>query len=112
MNNYILSKAMQVRSLFLRYFSYQITRTIFYLVITSVTPNSGSTVGGTTLNINGNFFDTSATYPLVVNVGGEPCTVLSSSTTNIQCQTPVQPSTIASRYQGLFYIDLKYSILK
>jgi hypothetical protein len=79
---------------------------IFYLVISSVTPNSGSTAGGTTLNINGNFFDTSTTYPLVVNVGGQPCTILSSSTTNIQCQTPVAPSTTASQYQGLFHIDL------
>jgi hypothetical protein len=78
---------------------------IFYLVISSVTPNSGSTIGGTLLNINGNYFDTSATYPLVVNVGGQPCTILSSTTTNIQCQTPVVPSSIASQYQGLFHMN-------
>ena len=72
----------------------------FSLVISSVTPNSGSTAGGTTLTIAGNFFDTSTQYPLVVNVAGQPCTILSSTTTNIQCQTSAQPSGSQSQYQG------------
>jgi len=73
---------------------------LFYLVISSVTPNTGSTAGGTTLTITGNFFDNSATYPLVVNIAGQPCTVLNVSTTTIQCQTPVAPSGSQSQYQG------------
>ncbi|CAF3637436.1 unnamed protein product [Rotaria sp. Silwood1] len=71
-----------------------------YAVISSVTPNSGSTQGGTTLTISGNYFSSSANYPLVVKVGGQPCTILSSTTTTIQCQTPVVPSSSSSQYQG------------
>lgn len=68
-------------------------------MISSVTPSSGSTAGGTTLTINGNYFSNSANYPLVVKVGGQPCTVISSTTTSIQCQTAQMPSLL-SQYQG------------
>ncbi|CAM4931088.1 unnamed protein product, partial [Rotaria socialis] len=71
-----------------------------YAVISSVTPNTGSTQGGTMLNINGNYFSTSTRYPLVVKVGNQPCTILSSTTTTIQCQTPVAPSSSQNQYQG------------
>ncbi|CAF3592631.1 unnamed protein product [Rotaria sordida] len=71
-----------------------------YAVISNVMPNSGSTQGGTILTISGNYFSNSATYPLVVKIGGEPCTVLSSTTTTIQCQTPVAPQGSQSQYQG------------
>jgi len=71
-----------------------------YAVVSSVSPSSGSTAGGTTVTINGNYFDDSTQYPLVVKVGNEPCTILSSTTTTIQCQTPVQPSSSQSQYQG------------
>lgn len=73
----------------------------FSLVVTNATPNAGSTAGGTTITITGNFFSDSTRYPLVVKVGGEPCTILSSSLTTIQCQTSAVPSSIRSQYHGL-----------
>lgn len=105
MKIYIHFKAMLVCFVFI--FLYQIKSNIFYLVISSVTPNSGSTAGGTTLTINGNYFDNSATYPLVVNVGGQPCTILNSTTTMIQCQTPVAPLGSQSQYQGSIEINIE-----
>ncbi|CAF4384548.1 unnamed protein product [Rotaria magnacalcarata] len=71
-----------------------------YAVISSVSPNTGSLHGGTTLTINGEDFCNNAQYPVVVNVGGQPCTVLNASLTTIQCQTPVAPVNIASQYHG------------
>ncbi|CAF3091006.1 unnamed protein product [Rotaria socialis] len=71
-----------------------------YAVISSVSPNTGSLQGGTTLTINGENFCNNAQYPVVVNVGGQPCTVLNASLTTIQCQTPVAPVNIASQYHG------------
>jgi hypothetical protein len=73
---------------------------IIHLVISSVSPSTGSTAGGTILTITGNYFNNIAAYPLVVNVGGQVCTVLSSTLTSIQCQTPVSPSSSSSQYQG------------
>ncbi|CAF4171105.1 unnamed protein product [Rotaria magnacalcarata] len=67
---------------------------------TYVSPNTGSLQGGTTLTINGEDFCNNAQYPVVVNVGGQPCTVLNASLTTIQCQTPVAPVNIASQYHG------------
>jgi len=72
----------------------------FFLVISSVSPNTGSMQGGTTLTINGENFCNNAQYPVVVNVGGQPCTVVNASLTSILCQTPVAPTTIASQYHG------------
>lgn len=74
----------------------------FHLVVSNVAPSSGSTAGATIMNITGNYFSTSTTYPLVVNVGGQPCVVLSTTTTTIQCRTSPIPSSIASQYQGQF----------
>lgn len=71
-----------------------------YAVVSNVSPNSGSTTGGTILTINGNYFADSTQYPLEVKVGNQPCTILSSTTTTIQCQTSVQPSASQSQYQG------------
>ncbi|CAF4332870.1 unnamed protein product, partial [Adineta steineri] len=45
-----------------------------YAVISSVSPGTGSTAGGTTVTINGNYFSDSTQYPIEVNVGGQPCT--------------------------------------
>jgi hypothetical protein len=73
---------------------------LYYLVISSVSPNTGSTQGGTILTINGQFFCNNAEYPLVVNVGGQTCTVLNVSLTTILCQTPVAPTSSQSQYQG------------
>ena len=70
------------------------------IVVSNVTPSTGSTVGGTTLAINGNYFSNSESYPLIVNVGNQPCTILSSTTTMIQCQTSALPSSSQSQYQG------------
>ena len=105
---YIHFKAMQVCLFFVNFFYSKIQWFLFYLVISSITPNSGSTAGGTTLTITGNFFDTSATYPLVVNVAGQPCTILSVTTTTIQCQTPIAPSGSQNQYQGT--IDIEHNI--
>ena len=69
-------------------------------VINNVSPNAGSTVGGTTLTIAGNFFSDSSNYPLVVKVSGQPCNILSSDGSTITCQTPVAPSSIPARSQG------------
>ncbi|CAF0745209.1 unnamed protein product [Adineta steineri] len=71
-----------------------------YAVISSVSPSTGSTAGGTTVTINGNYFSDSTQYPIEVNVGGQPCTVLGSTQTTIQCQTPAAPTGSQSRYQG------------
>lgn len=98
MKLYIHFKAMLVRFWYL-YF-YNKNKFPSYLVISSVSPNNGSTAGGTILTIAGNYFDNSATYPLVVNVGGQPCTVLSVTTTSIQCQTSTPPSGSPTRFQG------------
>jgi len=73
----------------------------YNLVISSVSPNNGSTQGGTILTINGQFFCNNAQYPLIVNVGGQTCTVLNVSLTTIQCQTLAAPTSIQSRYQGI-----------
>ena len=69
-------------------------------VVNNVSPNTGSTVGGTTLTITGNFFSDSSNYPLVVKVGGQPCTILSSDGSTIKCQTPVAPTSTPARFQG------------
>ncbi|CAF3664415.1 unnamed protein product [Rotaria sordida] len=71
-----------------------------YAVISHVTPNQGSTEGGTNLTIYGNYFSDSQQYPLVVKVGSETCTVLSVNQTIIQCKTPAIPTIIQNQYQG------------
>jgi len=71
-----------------------------FKVISSVTPNTGSTQGGTNLIINGNYFCDSTQYPIVVNVGGEVCTVSNVSQTTIECTTPAEPTVNQSQYQG------------
>lgn len=57
-------------------------------------------MGGTVLTINGNYFVDSAKYPLIVKVGGQPCSILSINKTTIQCETSSKPSTNMTRYQG------------
>ena len=57
--------------------------------ITSLTPNSGSTAGGTSITITGTAFAAGAT----VTVGGASCTsVVVVSATSITCTTPVGTS--------------------
>ncbi|CAK8682970.1 unnamed protein product [Clavelina lepadiformis] len=63
-----------------------------YAVINDVSPKTGSTLGGTTLTISGNFFDDSSGIKARVLVGGQPCTVQSVTTTEITCVTLEQPT--------------------
>ncbi|KAM7075195.1 fibrocystin-L isoform 14-T16 [Molossus nigricans] len=53
--------------------------------VASVTPNSGSIGGGTTLVITGNGF-----YPgnTTVTVGDEPCRIISVNSSEVYCRTP------------------------
>ncbi|CAF3431137.1 unnamed protein product [Rotaria sp. Silwood1] len=71
-----------------------------YAVISNITPNQGSTEGGTNLTIYGNYFSDSQQYPLVVKVGSENCTILSVNQTIIQCKTPQIPTVTQNQYQG------------
>ena len=77
---------------------------VVVLVINNVSPNNGSLLGGTLLSINGDYFSESSAYPLMVKVGTETCTILSSSQTNIQCKTPAKPSAILAQYHGRFFL--------
>ncbi|CAF4598766.1 unnamed protein product, partial [Rotaria socialis] len=54
-----------------------------YAVLNNVSTSSGSVEGGTILTIQGDHFVGSSENPLVVNVGDEPCNVLSSELTTI-----------------------------
>ncbi|CAF1300760.1 unnamed protein product, partial [Adineta ricciae] len=86
-----------------------------YAVITNVSPNNGSIQGGTILTISGNYFSDNVAYPLMVNVGGQTCEVLSTALTTVQCQIP-SSVTIPNQnqYQGgrglqLFRDTIAYS---
>jgi hypothetical protein len=52
------------------------------------------------LTITGNYFSDSSSYPLLVYVGGETCTVINTNLTTIQCQIPSISITNQSQYQG------------
>ncbi|CAF1377186.1 unnamed protein product, partial [Adineta steineri] len=79
-----------------------------YAVISSVSPTSGSTQGGTILTITGNFFSTNVAYPLIVNVGGQPCTILFTNLTIIQCQIP-SITVPSSRGLELYHDSVAYT---
>lgn len=53
--------------------------------LTSITPSSGSTEGGTNVVINGNGFVFNKTS---VTIGGQDCEVTGSTLTSIECVTP------------------------
>ncbi|MDQ6802633.1 MAG: IPT/TIG domain-containing protein [Acidobacteriota bacterium] len=58
--------------------------------VTSISPNTGSTAGGTVVNINGTGFQTGAT----VTIGGIAATDVSVvSSTTITAKTPIGPAT-------------------
>jgi len=40
-------------------------------------------------------------YPLMINIAGQSCTILSSTTTTIQCQTSEEPNSSQNQYQGI-----------
>jgi hypothetical protein len=72
-----------------------------FSVITSVTPSSGSTSGGTQIKLTGRFFNNTE-KKLRVEVGGEPCTNLKLvSDSEITCSTPAQPA-VQSYYTGKY----------
>ena len=73
---------------------------IILLAVSSVSPNNGSTHGGTSLTINGEYFSNSSRHPLVVNVDEQPCTVLSTNSTTIQCQILLKTAANRSNYHG------------
>lgn len=72
----------------------------FHLVVSNVAPSIGSTEGGASLTITGQYFSHSSQYPLEVRVGGQPCSLLSVSATTIQCRAPSVPRSLRSQYQG------------
>ncbi|CAM4971603.1 unnamed protein product [Rotaria socialis] len=71
-----------------------------HALISNVSPDSGSTQGGTILTISGQYFSNSSRYPVDVNVGGEPCTILSSNLTTIRCQISMEPMDNRTYYHG------------
>jgi len=71
-----------------------------YAVVSSISPNTGSTEGGTTLTITGQYFSHSSQYPIVIRAGGQICSLLSVTSTVIQCQTPPNPTVVSNSSQG------------
>lgn len=57
------------------------------IVITDVRPTNGSIQGGTIVTIEGQYFSNTSQSSLSVNVGDQPCTVISLNLMRIQCQT-------------------------
>ncbi|XP_061164553.1 fibrocystin-L-like [Saccostrea echinata] len=70
-----------------------------YAEITGVSPATGSTSGGTTLKIMGNYF-TGNKEDTEVYVGGVSCKVTSVSDAEIQCVTPPKPATLPTYFCG------------
>ena len=64
------------------------------LAISSVSPTTGSTGGGTKITISGTGFANNSSYgnTNTVTVGGSPCEIESFTTTQIVCETPVKGS--------------------
>lgn len=69
-------------------------------MVNNISSNSGSLEGGTILTIDGEYFNEASWNPLVVNVGDEPCTVLSAERNMIQCQTSTVPIANRNHYHG------------
>lgn len=103
--NFILLKLMLVCELFHCIHCLLILKFYFYLAITEISPNNGSINGGTMLTINGNYFSDSSRYPLSVNIDDEPCIILSTNLTTIQCQTLASSTVNRSHYHGKFLIE-------
>ncbi|CAF4657274.1 unnamed protein product [Rotaria sp. Silwood1] len=56
--------------------------------------------GGTILTIKGNYFSKSSNYPLIVNVGDDPCTIRNVNLTTIQCETSIRSVSNRNHYRG------------
>ena len=73
------------------------------LEIDSVSPQIGSTVGGTYLTIKGKYFFDSSDVPSTIKVGDQPCKVVSFDMTNLPdtvlvCQTSSAPASSTEYY--------------
>ena len=71
-----------------------------FVGVSEISSSNGSVEGGTNIIISGEYFGQSERNPLVVTVGDVPCTILSSSLTTIECQTPMMPSSGQSHHAG------------
>ena len=67
--------------------------------ITNITPIQGSLNGGTTITITGENFSATAS-DVLVKLGTITCPIVSLSTTQITCVTPISPTTDAQGALG------------
>lgn len=70
-----------------------------YAEVTGVSPSEGSMLGGTSLTIQGRYFD-ETDLPAVVLVGGEACQIQSISDEKIVCMTPGYERTNVTVFPG------------
>ena len=72
--------------------------------ITSITPRVGASSGSTHVKITGNSFDALA-GSTVVNVGNQPCSIVSINKDELVCKTPAEDSVSANAAgsRGLLY---------
>lgn len=77
-------------------------------VLTSISPNTGSTNGGTLVTIAGNGFVTNKT---TVTIGGNACDLKTVTSTSIECATPAGTgaATVAVVSNGVTYASLTYT---
>nr|XP_055075552.1 fibrocystin-L-like [Misgurnus anguillicaudatus] len=70
-----------------------------YAEVTGVSPSEGSVLGGTSLTIQGHYFD-KTDLPAVVLVGGEACQIQTLSDEKIVCVTPSYEKTNMTVFPG------------
>lgn len=74
-----------------------------HLEISAVSPQTGSTAGGTYVTLNGLYFYSDTSVPAVIEIGGQPCNLAGFDMANLPnttfvCTSPAQTS--ASEYYG------------
>ncbi len=84
---------------------------IFIIEIDSVTPQTGSTVGGTLITINGQYFYDDINVPSQIEIGGQPCNLISFDMKNLPnttlvCQNSPKPNSTKNEYYGNRGINL------
>lgn len=88
------------------------------LEISDVSPQRGSTEGGTYVRIKGKYFYDSSDVPASIQIGGQPCDLLNFDMKNLPdssfvCQSPKISSTSSNEYFGnrgiSFYRDDLYT---
>lgn len=77
-------------------------------ILTSISPNTGSTNGGTLVTIAGNGFVANKT---TVTIGGNACALKTVTSTTIDCTTPAGAgaATVAVVSNGVTYASLTYT---